>query len=278
MFQKPNVQYVMTIASDAGHIIMSHRGKVDPTRKADNSFVTKADLEASRFIMKKLQALTPDIPVVSEEEPLSDNRKIVANNETFWMIDPLDGTNSFIDGHDGFGVHIALIHKGNPVMGVVYFPAAEEGRGKMYYTGNNGKAYSKVNGKTPEPLQVIPSVKSVITIKGAFGWRQEQDIKSFGRYRVKPVRAVGGGRLCVTAEGNAHIACFPKPMSYWDVAAGHAILKAAGGDLYAGKTGRPLKYTDNPYLAVMSCYGAHANIYQACLKPNFLRRYMSRPK
>lgn len=253
MFKNPNVQNVILLARDAGDILMSYRGKVDPEYKGDDSPVTQADKDSSDLIIQGLKKLTPDIPVVSEEQDMDLNRAIVSEHDTYWVTDPLDGTKSYIDGYDGFGVHIALIHKGEPVMGVAYFPAQEDGAGKLYYTGNNGKAYVKAGKTSPRVMKVSENAPR---IRAAMGWKDKPAMQY-----SEIVRAVGGARLCVTAEGQANIAQFHSYFSYWDVAAGHAILKAAGGGFYTAKTMQDVRY-DDPSLVTPPAFGGHLKLVQ----------------
>ncbi len=250
MKNKPNVQNVIIIAREAGDILMHHRGQVTAEYKGDDSPVTIADKNASDHIINSLKEFTPDIPVVSEEQDMKTNRKIVKESETYWMTDPLDGTKSYIEGYDGFGVHIALIHKGEPVMGVAFFPAQENCAGKLYYTGNNGKAYVQVGKTAPQRIKVS---KNPGVIKTAMGWKDRPAIET-----GEIIRAVGGARLCVTAEGPANLAQFNSSFSYWDVAAGHAIIKAAGGGFYNAKTLEEIRY-DKPDLVTPPAFGGAKN-------------------
>ena len=150
-------------------------------------------------------------------------------------------------------------------MGVAYFPALNDGEGALYFTGNDGKAYLQVGDQAARVLSAPCQNADTKTVRGALGHNKKQDVAFLNSFNVAAVRAVGGARLCVTAEGKAEIAIFSVPMSYWDIAAGHAILKAAGGDLYKGKSGKPVKY-DSQKLYVRSCYGAHKKVYETCVQ------------
>lgn len=280
MFKKPEVDSVIEIARKAGDIIMSYRGKVEPEFKGDLSPVTKADKEASATIIKGLSEYTPDIPIVSEEEPAENNKAIVRTCETYWVTDPLDGTKTYIDGYDGFGVHIALIHRGEPILGVVYFPAqGSNEEGKIYFTGNDGHAYVEITGQKPKKMKAPNKIASKEKIKAAMGWRKDQDVCYLGEYKVDKVGAVGGARLCVTAEGEAEAAIMNMHFNYWDVAAGHAILKAAGGDLINPANGEPLRY-DNESLIVEPALGASKNVLKTLVgqKQGFSFKNFFKPK
>ena len=94
---------------------------LDVTRKSDDSPVTAADLAAHQVIVQGLAALTPDVPVLSEEDP--PGWDVRQHWQQYWLVDPLDGTKEFIKRNGEFTVNIALIEHGKPVLGVVYAPA-----------------------------------------------------------------------------------------------------------------------------------------------------------
>ena len=127
---------ICQLARDAGDAIMQVYDGAQPMNvvsKADDSPVTAADIAAHGVIMKGLQALTPEIPVLSEEAPQSwDERQ---HWQRYWLVDPLDGTKEFIKRNGEFTVNIALIDKGKAVLGVVYAPVM-----KVMYSAAEGKA------------------------------------------------------------------------------------------------------------------------------------------
>ena len=130
---------ICQLARDAGDAIMQVYDGAQPMNvvsKADDSPVTAADIAAHGVIMKGLQALTPEIPVLSEEAPQSwDERQ---HWQRYWLVDPLDGTKEFIKRNGEFTVNIALIDKGKAVLGVVYAPVM-----KVMYSAAEGKAGRK---------------------------------------------------------------------------------------------------------------------------------------
>jgi len=237
MFKKINIKTVIDITKEAGVAIMALRPKITVSMKSDNSPVTEADKQASDIIMTRLKKLTPDIPVISEEAPQAENQKIIQNHKTYWITDPLDGTRSYIDGHDGFGVHLALIHQGVPIMGFVHFPA----QGMTYYTGHDQKAY-KLDDKHGIPKQIHVSNANTTPFKAAVNWRKHERPLTINRKKYQAIPGVGGARLCLAAEGAVDLAWVEKPFSYWDVAAAHAVLRAAGGDFVDAKFGKSITY------------------------------------
>lgn len=233
------IQNIIDIAKQAGDAIMAIRPNITVETKGDDSPVTQADKAASDIIMTGLAEITPNIPVISEEAPAQDNDRIIQNHDTYWITDPLDGTKSFIEGYDGFGVHIGLISDGVPVAGVVYFPE----QGKIYFTGDDNKAYL-TDEKTNETKRIQTNDHLTPPFTAAVSWKKKAQPESINDHAYDPVPAVGGGRLCVAAEGLADLAVVDRPFSYWDVAAAHAVLLAAGGDMVNAKTGEPTRYHD----------------------------------
>lgn len=132
------LEQICQLAREAGDAIMQVYNAPTPPdviHKSDNSPVTAADIAAHKIIVAGLQALSPQIPILSEEDPA--DWTIRQHWQTYWLVDPLDGTKEFIKRNGEFTVNIALIEKGKPVLGVVYAPvldvmysAAEEKRGR----------------------------------------------------------------------------------------------------------------------------------------------------
>jgi 3'(2'), 5'-bisphosphate nucleotidase len=213
-------QKLEKIAVQAGEIIMQMREQdLNVQRKVDNSEVTKADIAADNFICEQLKALTPDIPIVSEEG------KQVPQNGIFWCVDPLDGTKSYIRGDDDFTVNIALISEGLPVIGVIYIPVT----GELYYGEVGGEAYSiKANQKTRLQVRRTPDVGATLILSYYHNPKKLESLKeqfNMNNYVV----ASSSLKFCRVAEGVADI--YPRfgTTMEWDTAAGHAIVKAAGG-------------------------------------------------
>ena len=146
-------QKVCLLARAAGQCIMvvyetlaSQQGV--GTSKPDGSPVTEADIAAHQVISAGLQALSPDIPVVSEED--SDSHPFRQMSGTFWLVDPLDGTKEFISKTGDFTVNIALIIDSEPVWGVVYAPAVDE----MFWGGPAIGAWSRIGSNSENSLRV----------------------------------------------------------------------------------------------------------------------------
>ena len=241
---------VIKLAKKAGDRIMFYRGKVSSISKSDGSPVTKADKEASDIIIKGLNKITPSIPVISEEASKQENMKAMQSSLR-WVVDPIDGTRTFLDGRAGFGVHIGLVKDGEPIRGVVYFPAKGK-EGRFYFTGDDGVSYKQegING-TPEKIEVSKKI-SKPNVRAAVHYKPEKRPKNIAGQFYDAVFGVGGGRICLVAEGKADVGWMALDgeewaFAHWDVAAAHAILKAAGGDLLDIKTGDPITYSNDNF-------------------------------
>lgn len=236
------------LARDAGAVIMQHYN--DPnTRtyiKKDGSVVTDADHATEKIILPRLAALTPDIPIVSEEAVEAGNIPDISGG-TFWAVDPLDGTKEFADRTGAFVVAIALVVDGKPVMGVVYHPALD----KLYVgAGPNTAAEVKPDGtRIPLVVPATPPDANLRVLVNEYsadmpkvkGYLSEQ----FGD-AARIDRKSGVLRACQVAEGSAD-ASIVYPVNrggrtkFWDVAPGHAIVEAAGGKVQ-DMSGNPLRY------------------------------------
>ena len=235
---------LLTIANEAGDRILEfYKTDVETEIKEDNSPVTQADLAAHQVIARGLKILTPDIPVVSEEDEHPD----VSDHTYFWLVDPLDGTKSFLRHEGEFTVNIALIEKDTPVLGVVTVPA----QALAYWGGCDLGAFRQRQGEQAEAIAVRtpdPYGWDVVTSK----LHRSPDMEAFLKdYPVRTtVSASSSLKFCVVAEGGADL--YPRlgRTMEWDTAAGQAVLMAAGGrvETLDGKSftyGKPI--FENPH-------------------------------
>ncbi|GAB4238058.1 MAG: 3'(2'),5'-bisphosphate nucleotidase CysQ [Methyloligellaceae bacterium] len=239
----------------AGRLIMSHFGKAGVEAKADRSPVTAADREADALIVQELQEIAPGIPVISEE---GENHDIAPGTSPFFLVDPLDGTREFISGSGEFTVNIALIEDDHPRFGLIYAPALA----RLYVTlGPRDPARLELSPHEPLPAWETLTFEKIATRpppeRGltAVVSRSHMDERT-ARYLEEQgiTDTIPGGsslKFCLLAEGKADIyPRFGRTME-WDIAAGHAILAAAGG-VVIDETGKPLRYgkvergLDNP--------------------------------
>ncbi len=230
---------ITELAEAAGAEIMTYyKGDMDVRQKSDASPVTAADGAAEKIIVAGLRRLTPDIPVVAEEE-MDDGRTVDISGGRFWLVDPLDGTKEFISHRDEFTVNIALIENGRPVMGVVGAPALDT----MYAGAGPGTATVKRGAEPARPIaaRTRPARDAIMTAS-----RSHSDMKKIQQLMdsqsIQHLKVAGSSiKFCLIAEGEADI--YPRfgPTREWDTAAAHAVLASAGGSVRT-MDGREMAY------------------------------------
>lgn len=234
LFTDNQITSLLQTAQDAGRLIMEYYQKghaVD--HKDDASPVTEADRSADRLIVAALKALAPAIPIVSEEGEKSD----VTGAEYFWLVDPLDGTRSFIRGTGYFTVNIGLIANGIPMLGIIYDPVHE-----TMYWGNESNAFRRNKNESAIPIHIRERPKAggtALISHRNINELTEQYILSQGI--ADRIPCASSIKFCILAQGDADI--YPRfdPTMEWDTAAGHAILHAAGGRMITPE-GAPFLY------------------------------------
>ncbi|HYB64608.1 MAG TPA: 3'(2'),5'-bisphosphate nucleotidase CysQ [Steroidobacteraceae bacterium] len=230
---------VAAIARAAGREILEvyAQGDAAPTLKQDDSPLTAADLRSHRLIVSALAALTPEVPVLSEEaaRPPWAERSRWARH---WLVDPLDGTREFLSRNGEFTVNIALIEAHAPVLGVVHVPVSD-----TTYRGIPGEgAWREAGGAPAEALHAATRAADPVRVVGSRSHRGDSLDAFLARVGRHELKAVGSSlKFCLIAEGAADI--YPRlgPTSEWDTAAGHAVAVAAGGTVVE-LDGRPLRY------------------------------------
>ncbi|WON77294.1 3'(2'),5'-bisphosphate nucleotidase CysQ [Serratia sp. UGAL515B_01] len=230
------IDQICKLSRDAGVAIMAVYNKeqlIDIEIKKDNSPVTAADLAAHRIIKSGLESMTPDIPLLSEEDPPAWNTR--RNWSRYWLVDPLDGTKEFLHRNGEFTVNIALIEQGEAVMGVVYAPVLD-----VLYLADRGKAWKEEGGRRCE-IGVSDAHPPLVVISRSHSDDELKDyLQQLGEHQTI---AVGSSlKFCLVAEGKAQL--YPRfgPTNIWDTAAGHAIAVAAGAQIRDWQ-GKPLQYT-----------------------------------
>lgn len=242
---------VVKLAQQAGDAILSvYSEQFEVTHKNDQSPLTVADLRSHEIISKGLRALTPDVPVLSEEA--SDISFEQRRQWTrYWLVDPLDGTKEFVSRNGEFTVNIALIDDHVPVLGVVHVPVTS-----TTYTGAVGVgAFKQVDGQTPEPLRVRSPADSPLRIVGSRSHRGDSLDRYLPKLAPYELIAVGSSlKFCLVSEGSADF--YPRfgPTSEWDTAAAQAVVEAAGGQVVK-TNGERLRYNTkadllNPHFLV----------------------------
>ena len=211
---------VVALARAAGDAILAiYREDFTVTRKADDSPVTAADLAAHHIILHGLTALTPSIPVISEEGviPPADVR---AGWSRYWLVDPLDGTREFIARNGEFTVNIALIENSQPVLGVVFAPALDT----LYAASIDGGAWREQCGnRTTLATRRWPSRPTILLSRSHPDRDTARKLAKLGSYDT--VQIGSSLKYCRIAEGSAD--AYPKFASihFWDTAAAQCVLE-----------------------------------------------------
>ena len=248
------LDHLIDISRLAGNEILDvYNGTIEVTLKDDLSPLTDADRKSNAVITKKLLELYPDIPILSEEgkEINFEERK---GWDLFWLIDPLDGTKEFIKRNGEFTVNIALIKNGSPIAGIVYTPTKKT----FWYGADEVGSFKIENDSNPERISVKDCIDEPIKIVSSRSHPSPKLQNYLDRFQnYKMVNMGSSLKICLVADGTAHI--YPRlgPTMEWDSGAGHAVLKYAGGFLTDTTTGNELVYNKeilkNPDFI---CYGA----------------------
>ena len=228
------LEQICQLARAAGDAIMQVYDGAQPMdieRKADDSPVTAADLAAHQVIVNGLQALTPEVPVLSEEDPPA--WEVRQQWQRYWLVDPLDGTKEFIKRNGEFTVNIALIEKGKPVLGVVYAPAIG-----VLYSAAEGKAWKEEGGHKSQ-IHVRDARPPLVVVSRSHFDKDEELQEYLQQLGEHQTTAIGSSlKFCLVAEGKAQL--YPRfgPTNIWDTGAGHAVAIAAGAHVHdwQGKT------------------------------------------
>ncbi|HEY0219725.1 MAG TPA: 3'(2'),5'-bisphosphate nucleotidase CysQ [Afipia sp.] len=217
-----------------------NRQSMGVANKTDGSVVSEADHAADRIIAEGLARLVPNIPTLSEERTHLAARPY---RNSFFLIDPLDGTREFVAGRDEFTVNLALVSHGQPLLGIIGAPAlgliwrgiVGQGAERLLVTKDaSARAAAQPIHTRPYPGLGSPWIVSTSRSHG------DKNTESFIARRPGAIRQISGSALkfCRVAEGSADIYPRLSPTSEWDVAAGHAIVTAAGGVVSDGKGAR----------------------------------------
>ena len=237
------IDTLIELATEAGITIrrIYESGKFSTFIKSDRTPVTTADEEANKMILSGLKQQFPNIPAISEE---SENK--VLEKQAFFIIDPLDGTKGFLNKTDNFTVNIAFINNREPELGVIYSPIS----GELFYTSPNRESFKYNYLKKTEKLKISGNLENrealtLITSENNLVGRESKILKVDGEHDTLKIGS--SIKFCRLAEGKADIyPRFGRTME-WDTAAGHAILKYAGGSLIDVNTQKELVYGKKGY-------------------------------
>lgn len=231
------LEQICQLAREAGLVIMDvyhQESPPDISHKSDHSPVTAADIAAHHVIVRGLTAMTPDLPILSEEDPAGwDVRQHWQN---YWLVDPLDGTKEFIQRNGEFTVNIALIENAKPVLGVVYAPVAD-----VLYSAAEGRAWKEEAGNRVR-LQVRDARPPRVVVSRSHADNNQELKEYLNQLGEHHTTAIGSSlKFCLVAEGKAQL--YPRfgPSNIWDTAAGHVVAVAAGAHVHDWK-GQTLNY------------------------------------
>ena len=233
---------IAVAAREAGEAILEivRRG-FEAEYKQDSSPVTEADRAAELIILAALAKAAPGVPVIAEEEVAAG--RIPAHGDTYFLVDPLDGTKEFIRGGDDYTVNIGLIVNGTPHVGAVYAPATARLHAGVV---GEGAWLEDIGNRIPITTREPGGELVAVASKSHFN----QPTADYLAEAAKGCGYVGIGsslKFCIVAEGRADIYPRLAPTSEWDTAAGHAVLLAAGGRV-DGPDGEPLRYGKRAFL------------------------------
>jgi 3'(2'), 5'-bisphosphate nucleotidase len=218
------------ISISAAQTIMLSRGDGVFRTKSDGSPVTTADEAAEATIRDGLSRLAPTLPIISEEEAERETRAV--KSASYFLVDPLDGTREFIAGRDEYTVNIALVADGAPILGIVTAPALGLIWRGIVGHGAERLKFSADKASAPEAIHTRsrPEHGLVVMVSRSHLDRRTQDYLA-GLPGARPFPCGSSVKFCRLAEGTADL--YPRfgPTRDWDVAAGHAVLAAAGGSV-----------------------------------------------
>jgi len=217
---------IVDIAKRAGNEIMKvYQTDFDVQTKDDASPVTKADKLAENLILRSIrEGVTNQFPIVSEEDASEGNIPVVTGTP-FWLVDPLDGTKEFVSRNGEFTVNIALIENTRPVFGVVYLPAKD-----VTYFGSSMGSFIQRGSEPREEINCRqPSAGGIVAVVSRSHKTPEVDEYLTGFKVAEELSAGSSLKFCTLAEGKADL--YPRlgRTMEWDTAAGHAVLRFAGG-------------------------------------------------
>ena len=190
--------------------------------KEDNTPVSNGDLEVNRILTEKINDLTPQIPIVSEETSHNKSKKDLKN---FWLIDPIDGTYDYINDLDEFTLNAGLIVNNRAVAGIIYAPA----KNRLFYSYDKGCSFEIINNKHVK-LDCSKISNNKIKFVSYSNKLKPEINKIYQSMNVAEFKRMKSSlKFCVIAS-NEYDGYVAEPRAYeWDIAAGHAILENAGG-------------------------------------------------
>lgn len=250
-----DIQFVESVIKKAGDIILTvYNTDFDVDYKEDESPLTIADQRANDLIVKELAKQYPNTKFITEETKTAafEERK---NWEYIWIVDPLDGTKEFVKKNGEFTVNIALAKGQNIIFGMILVPVT----GEIFYAVKGEGAYKISHGEKTKLLARKPADDLVVVASRSHRSKEvDEYVEQFSnQFSNVSYKAAGSSlKLCLVAEGKAHI--YPRlgPTMEWDTAAGQIIAEESGATVHRYDNGEPLLYNKenllNPYFIVSS--------------------------
>ena len=249
-FEEQTFFEILDILDKAGDILLSYFKKnISYSNKTDNSPVTEADLKTNMFLCEHLSKISPNLPIVSEENNEESNI-IASQTSEFWIIDPLDGTKSFIKNESTFAICVATIKNNRPEFGFIHVPYTKE----TFFNTEEGAFLKQKNSKTIS----IKTKKRTNNIHALSSERMKNNelfadyIKKFDIEKTSVISSAI--KYCYIASGKAQLYPYFANTMQWDSAAGDALVHAAGGNV-SDLNNNKLKYGNfsnfkNPHFIV----------------------------
>ena len=244
MLNQIDIQDIVTIAKEAGKAIMQiYEQDFEVEYKKDSSPLTLADKKANDIIEDGLNQLPVNLPTLSEEGkeiPYKDRK----HWEYFWLVDPLDGTKEFVKKNGEFTVNIALIHKGTPVLGVVYAPALD-----VCYWAKKGEGAFRDGAKLPLKTEKERDTYKIVGSRSHMSDETQAFINAIETNKEKELISIGSSlKICLVAEGEADI--YPRlgPTMEWDTAAAHAVINESNGSIVKSGMNEQINYNSKQSL------------------------------
>lgn len=231
---------VCVLARQAGERVLEiyQSGDLGIQYKADKSPVTRADIAAHDIICAGLSKLTPQLPVLSEENGEDIPFKERAQWDIYWLVDPLDGTKGFIQHNGFFSVNIALIADHRPVLGVIYVPTDDA----LYYASAQSGAWKQTAGAAAHTITTRKDINDApILVASCLHTNRPTQSMMESLGNIELIRLDGSLKCCVVAEGRADLYLRVGPTCEWDTAAAQCIVEEAGGYL-SDISGKALQY------------------------------------
>ena len=224
--KKKIIEKLVPLFEKAGRICLELRKQgLKKEIKKDNTPVTNGDIEVNNLITDEIKKITPNILIISEETFTNKTNK---NLKNFWLIDPIDGTYDYINNRDEFTINAGLIINNKPEAGIIYAPAKK----RLFYSYYQGKCFEISDNK--KKLLVCKKISGKGKVKAvSYSNELKPQIKDwYNRFNVtEHVKMKSSLKFCVIASGEYDLYVAEPRACEWDIAAGHAILKHAGGSI-----------------------------------------------